>query len=122
MQWCQRLNADYGVGRQNTLAETISKVRMWLIRSYWDLEFPHSTLQNVDYVGGFYCKPDKPLPKVNTFFLPLFHFISFHFISFHFILFLVKVILHLALHFSPNDRGTWEVELSTLLSRSSMNS
>ena len=55
------------LGRQTTLTETIGKAEMWLIRSYWDLEFPRPTLPNVDYVGGLHCKPAKPLPKVNTF-------------------------------------------------------
>ncbi|XP_028746244.1 UDP-glucuronosyltransferase 2B17-like isoform X2 [Peromyscus leucopus] len=52
------------LGRPTTLAETRGKAQMWLIRSYWDLEFPHPTLPNVDYVGGLHCKPAKPLPKV----------------------------------------------------------
>ncbi|XP_021066698.1 UDP-glucuronosyltransferase 2B17-like [Mus pahari] len=51
------------LGRPTTLAETMGKAEMWLIRSYWDLEFPHPTLPNVDYVGGLHCKPAKPLPK-----------------------------------------------------------
>ncbi|KAH0499934.1 UDP-glucuronosyltransferase 2B37 [Microtus ochrogaster] len=49
--------------RPTTLTETIGKAEMWLIRSYWDLEFPRPTLPNVDYVGGLHCKPAKPLPK-----------------------------------------------------------
>lgn len=65
------------LGRPTTLAETMGKAEMWLIRSYWDLEFPHPTLPNVDYIGGLHCKPAKPLPKVNTFFLCF----SFHIIS-----------------------------------------
>ncbi|XP_041527529.1 UDP-glucuronosyltransferase 2B17-like isoform X1 [Microtus oregoni] len=51
------------LGRPTTLTETIGKAEMWLIRSYWDLEFPRPTLPNVDYVGGLHCKPAKPLPK-----------------------------------------------------------
>ncbi|KAM6150529.1 UDP-glucuronosyltransferase 2B17-like isoform 2-T2 [Erethizon dorsatum] len=39
------------------------KAEMWLIRSYWDLEFPRPTLPNFDFVGGLHCKPAKPLPK-----------------------------------------------------------
>ncbi|XP_052591903.1 UDP-glucuronosyltransferase 2B17-like isoform X3 [Peromyscus californicus insignis] len=50
-------------GEPTTFAETVGKAEMWLIRSYWDLEFPHPTLPNVDYVGGLHCKPAKPLPK-----------------------------------------------------------
>ncbi|XP_057627041.1 UDP-glucuronosyltransferase 2B17-like isoform X1 [Chionomys nivalis] len=51
------------LGRPTSLTETIGKAEMWLIRSYWDLEFPRPTLPNVDYVGGLHCKPAKPLPK-----------------------------------------------------------
>ncbi|XP_052054411.1 UDP-glucuronosyltransferase 2B17-like [Apodemus sylvaticus] len=51
------------LGRPTTLAETMGKAEMWLIRTYWDLDFPHPTLPNVDYVGGLQCKPAKPLPK-----------------------------------------------------------
>ncbi|XP_057627592.1 UDP-glucuronosyltransferase 2B17-like isoform X2 [Chionomys nivalis] len=50
-------------GEPTTLTETIGKAEMWLIRSYWDLEFPRPTLPNVDFVGGLHCKPAKPLPK-----------------------------------------------------------
>ncbi|KAK7830860.1 hypothetical protein U0070_018404, partial [Myodes glareolus] len=53
------------LGRPTTLTETIGKAEMWLIRSYWDLEFPRLTLPNVDYVGGPHCKPAKPLPKTS---------------------------------------------------------
>ena len=83
------------LGRPTTLTETIGKAEMWLIRSYWDLEFPRPTLPNVDYVGGLHCKPAKPLPKVNTFFRSLF---------FYLISFLVKMILQLSLDFPPRDR------------------
>ncbi|XP_008827709.1 UDP-glucuronosyltransferase 2B31-like isoform X2 [Nannospalax galili] len=51
------------LGRPTTLYETMSKADMWLIRTYWDLEFPHPTLPNFDFVGGLHCKPAKPLPK-----------------------------------------------------------
>ncbi|KAH0508461.1 UDP-glucuronosyltransferase 2B17 [Microtus ochrogaster] len=51
------------LGRPTTLTETIGKAEMWLIRSYWDLEFPRPTLPNTEYVGGLHCKPAKPLPK-----------------------------------------------------------
>ncbi|KAM7326470.1 hypothetical protein ACRRTK_014948 [Alexandromys fortis] len=55
--------ADNISGRPTTLTETIGKAEMWLIRTYWDLEFPRPTLPNVDFVGGLHCKAAKPLPK-----------------------------------------------------------
>ncbi|XP_048220651.1 UDP-glucuronosyltransferase 2B17-like [Perognathus longimembris pacificus] len=51
------------LGRPTTLLETMSRADIWLIRSYWDLEFSRPTLPNFDFVGGLHCKPAKPLPK-----------------------------------------------------------
>ncbi|XP_040148272.2 UDP-glucuronosyltransferase 2B31 [Ictidomys tridecemlineatus] len=51
------------LGRPTTLLETMSNADIWLIRTYWDLEFPRPTLPNVDFVGGLHCRPAKPLPK-----------------------------------------------------------
>ncbi|XP_057627644.1 UDP-glucuronosyltransferase 2B31-like isoform X3 [Chionomys nivalis] len=51
------------LGRPTTLSEIMRKADIWLIRTYWDLEFPHPFLPNFDYVGGLHCKPAKPLPK-----------------------------------------------------------
>ncbi|KFO23825.1 UDP-glucuronosyltransferase 2B17 isoform X1 [Fukomys damarensis] len=51
------------LGRPTTLHEIMGKAEMWLIRSYWDLEFPRPSLPNFDFVGGLHCKPAKPLPK-----------------------------------------------------------
>ncbi|XP_033614709.1 UDP-glucuronosyltransferase 2B15 isoform X3 [Fukomys damarensis] len=51
------------LGKRTTLYETMAKAEMWLIRSYWDLEFPRPSLPNFDFVGGLHCKPAKPLPK-----------------------------------------------------------
>ena len=51
-------------GRPTTLLETMGKAEMWFIRTYWDFSFPRPRLPNVEFVGGFHCKPAKPLPKV----------------------------------------------------------
>ncbi|ELV13015.1 UDP-glucuronosyltransferase 2B17 [Tupaia chinensis] len=51
------------LGRSTTLCETIGKADIWLIRTYWDFEFPHPYLPNFEFVGGLHCKPAKPLPK-----------------------------------------------------------
>ncbi|XP_055444701.1 UDP-glucuronosyltransferase 2B17-like isoform X3 [Bubalus kerabau] len=50
-------------GRPTTFLETIGKADMWLIRTYWDFEFPRPVLPNFEFVGGLHCKPAKPLPK-----------------------------------------------------------
>ncbi|XP_025240593.1 UDP-glucuronosyltransferase 2B30 isoform X2 [Theropithecus gelada] len=50
-------------GRPTTLFETMAKAEIWLIRNYWDFQFPHPLLPHVELVGGLHCKPAKPLPK-----------------------------------------------------------
>ncbi|XP_006916568.1 UDP-glucuronosyltransferase 2B31 isoform X4 [Pteropus alecto] len=50
-------------GRPTTLYETMKKAEMWLIRTNWDMEYPHPLLPHFEYVGGLHCKPAKPLPK-----------------------------------------------------------
>nr|XP_013001299.1 UDP-glucuronosyltransferase 2B31-like isoform X3 [Cavia porcellus] len=51
------------LGKPTTLTETMGKADVWLIRTYWDLEFPRPSLPNFDFIGGLHCKPAKPLPK-----------------------------------------------------------
>ncbi|OBS77681.1 hypothetical protein A6R68_19930, partial [Neotoma lepida] len=51
------------LGRPTTLTEIMAKADIWLIRTYWDLEFPHPVLPNFDFVGGLHCRPAKPLPE-----------------------------------------------------------
>ncbi|XP_072797010.1 UDP-glucuronosyltransferase 2B31-like isoform X3 [Vicugna pacos] len=50
------------LGRPTTLLETVGKADMWLIRTFWDFEFPHPLLPNFEFVGGLHCRPAKPLP------------------------------------------------------------
>ncbi|XP_036436502.1 UDP-glucuronosyltransferase 2C1-like [Colossoma macropomum] len=50
-------------GKPTTMCETLGKTDIWLIRSYWDFEYPRPLLPNFKFVGGLHCKPAKPLPK-----------------------------------------------------------
>ncbi|XP_040822619.1 UDP-glucuronosyltransferase 2B31-like isoform X2 [Ochotona curzoniae] len=51
------------LGKPTKLTELMGKAEMWLIRTYWDLEFPHPLLPNVHFIGGLHCRPAKALPK-----------------------------------------------------------
>ncbi|XP_010282801.1 PREDICTED: UDP-glucuronosyltransferase 2A1-like isoform X2 [Phaethon lepturus] len=51
------------LGKPTTLCETMGKAEIWLIRTYWDFEFPRPFLPNFEFVGGLHCQPAKPLPK-----------------------------------------------------------
>ncbi|XP_070251731.1 UDP-glucuronosyltransferase 2B31-like isoform X2 [Myotis yumanensis] len=50
-------------GKPITLFELMGKAEIWLIRTYWDFEFPRPLLPHFQFVGGLHCKPAKPLPK-----------------------------------------------------------
>ncbi|XP_017558420.1 UDP-glucuronosyltransferase 2A1-like [Pygocentrus nattereri] len=50
-------------GKPTTVCDTMGKVDIWLIRTYWDFEYPRPLLPNFKFVGGLQCKPAKPLPK-----------------------------------------------------------
>ncbi|XP_056424698.1 UDP-glucuronosyltransferase 2B31-like isoform X3 [Hyla sarda] len=51
------------IGRPTTLCEIMGKAEIWLIRTYWDFEYPRPLLPNFEFVGGLHCKPAKPLPE-----------------------------------------------------------
>nr|XP_020139855.1 UDP-glucuronosyltransferase 2B4-like [Microcebus murinus] len=51
------------LGRPTTFYETMKKADLWLIRNYWDFDFPRPFLPNIEFIGGLHCKPAKPLPK-----------------------------------------------------------
>ncbi|XP_051875993.1 UDP-glucuronosyltransferase 2A1-like isoform X3 [Pristis pectinata] len=41
----------------------MGKADIWLIRTYWDFEFPRPLLPNFVFVGGLHCQPANPLPQ-----------------------------------------------------------
>ncbi|XP_019898943.1 UDP-glucuronosyltransferase 2B15 isoform X2 [Esox lucius] len=53
----------YMLCEPTTFCGTIGKADIWLIRTYWDVEYPRPFLPNFKFVGGLHCKPAKPLPE-----------------------------------------------------------
>ncbi|XP_076586221.1 UDP-glucuronosyltransferase 2A2-like isoform X3 [Chaetodon auriga] len=51
-------------GKPTSACEMMGKADIWLMRTYWDFNFPHPVLPNFKFVGGIHCRPAKPLPKV----------------------------------------------------------
>nr|XP_019954821.1 PREDICTED: UDP-glucuronosyltransferase 2A2-like [Paralichthys olivaceus] len=50
-------------GKPTSACQIMSTAEFWLIRTYWDFEFPRPFLPNFKYVGGIHCRPAKPLPE-----------------------------------------------------------
>ncbi|KAJ8007482.1 hypothetical protein DPEC_G00117960 [Dallia pectoralis] len=51
------------LGTPTTFCEILGKADIWLIRTYWDFEYPRPFLPNFKFVGGLHCKPAKPLTE-----------------------------------------------------------
>ncbi|XP_075960881.1 UDP-glucuronosyltransferase 2A2-like isoform X4 [Anarhichas minor] len=51
-------------GTPTSACELMGRADIWLIRTYWDFDFPHPFLPNFKFVGGIHCRPAKPLPEV----------------------------------------------------------
>ncbi|KAF7650941.1 hypothetical protein LDENG_00118440 [Lucifuga dentata] len=43
--------------------ELVQAADIWLMRNDFTLEFPRPTMPNIVYIGGFQCKPSRPLPQ-----------------------------------------------------------
>uniref|UniRef100_A0A673XA69 UDP-glucuronosyltransferase 2A1-like n=1 Tax=Salmo trutta TaxID=8032 RepID=A0A673XA69_SALTR len=46
-----------------TTCAMIGNADLWLIRTYWDFEYPRPFLPNFKFVGGIHCKTAKLLPE-----------------------------------------------------------
>ncbi|OCU00121.1 hypothetical protein XELAEV_18005906mg [Xenopus laevis] len=51
------------LGHPANLCEIMGKAEIWLIRTFWDFEYPRPILPNFKFVGGLHCAPAKPLPE-----------------------------------------------------------
>uniref|UniRef100_A0A3B3V6M7 UDP-glucuronosyltransferase n=1 Tax=Poecilia latipinna TaxID=48699 RepID=A0A3B3V6M7_9TELE len=50
-------------GTPTSACKMMGNADIWLMRTYWDFNFPRPLLPNFKFVGGIHCKPAKPLPK-----------------------------------------------------------
>uniref|UniRef100_A0A667YGL4 UDP glucuronosyltransferase 2 family, polypeptide A5 n=1 Tax=Myripristis murdjan TaxID=586833 RepID=A0A667YGL4_9TELE len=65
MHWKLSVDHHYSdlKGSPTSACETLGRADIWLIRTFWDLDYPRPFLPNFKFVGGLHCKPAKPLPQ-----------------------------------------------------------
>ncbi|XP_037614286.1 LOW QUALITY PROTEIN: UDP-glucuronosyltransferase 2A2-like [Sebastes umbrosus] len=54
---------DHFFGPEIRYSDLLQGADLWLMRVDFVFEFPRPTMPNVVYIGGFQCKPAKPLPE-----------------------------------------------------------
>ncbi|XP_051800931.1 UDP-glucuronosyltransferase 2B31-like isoform X2 [Acanthochromis polyacanthus] len=54
---------DKYLGPDKDFFQLIIDADIWLVRVDFVFEYPRPTMPNVVYMGGFHCKPAKPLPQ-----------------------------------------------------------
>ncbi|XP_035806760.1 UDP-glucuronosyltransferase 2C1-like isoform X2 [Amphiprion ocellaris] len=54
---------DTYLGPENDFNQLLIDADIWLMRVDFVFEYPRPTMPNVVYMGGFQCKPPKPLPQ-----------------------------------------------------------
>ncbi|MEQ2290158.1 hypothetical protein AMECASPLE_000652 [Ameca splendens] len=50
-------------GTPTSACRMMGNADIWLLRTYWDFDFPRPLLPNFKFVGGIHCRPAKPLPN-----------------------------------------------------------
>ncbi|XP_062249721.1 UDP-glucuronosyltransferase 2C1-like [Platichthys flesus] len=48
---------------ENEFKQLVLNADIWLMRTDFVFDFPRPTMPNVVYIGGFHCRPAKPLPR-----------------------------------------------------------
>ncbi|XP_054625692.1 UDP-glucuronosyltransferase 2C1-like [Dunckerocampus dactyliophorus] len=62
MKYIYQKICDKYLGPDNDMHHLLTSAHLWLMRADFVFEFPRPTMPNVIYMGGFQCKPAKPLP------------------------------------------------------------